>query len=873
MAFDGTLKFDTSIDKSGFEAGVSSLSSAAEKGMALIGDAVKAATAKLAELGKSAVSVGMNFESGMAQVMATMGVTKDTVQDGVNSYELLKQAAADAGASTTFSATEAAGALNYLALAGYSAAQAADALPAVLDLAAAGGMNLQYASDLATDAMAALGIEANKDNLTHFGDQLAKTASRANASVSQLGEAILTVGGTANQLAGDTDELNAVLGVLANRGIKGAEGGTHLRNMILSLSAPTSTAAAKLAELGVSAKDADGKLRPLNEVFADLAKSGATVEDLNEIFNKTDLSSAQAMMAGCGEEFDNLISEIKDCNDAMEQMAKTMNDTLEGDMKSLSSKAESLGIAIYDSLNAPLRDLAQTGISYLSQLTDAFQTGGFEGLASAFGDVLGQAAEKLSSYLPKVIEMAGKVVVSFIHGLSENAPQILNTAVEIIKSLMAGIAHGGAQMMQAGAELMHTLWFTINQNLPSLIQLGGLMLRELGNALLTNLPLIVDSAVQIVKELGLALAANAEKIVEGATALISTLVTVLLQPSQLNLMISVAIRIVEALVKAISNNLSQLVNAAVRIITVLSETLLEPGFLIRLIRAGIELLKAVAQAIVDNLPLLIHTAVELISALVNDLLKPDNILKLMEAGIEILCALVDAIVDNLDEVLMAAERIITTLWDELMKPETIEKLMTLGGKLLAKLIEGLGQIGGKLLGFATDLFDEAWNELLSIDWASLGVEILEGICSGLFDCDFKLSEFFGDFKDNWVTGIKGAFGIASPSKVMREQVGRYLAEGVGVGFADYMPEVEPEAVSLVSRLKTTATNIQPSPTGTAINNNYAAAAPAAGTSGRPQYTIHAVFQVDGQRFAEYAAERVDLLQGEAVTMDERGTAF
>lgn len=242
MAFDGTLKFDTAIDQSGFKIGISNLGSIAKTGMAAVTTAVTAATGAISALGGYSISVGKDFESSMAQVIATMGITKDTIQDGVNSYDLLKESAAAAGESTVFSASEAADALNYLALAGYDAAEAADALPAVLNLAAAGGMDLAYASDLATDAMAALGIEATSENLTRFGDEMAKTASKANTNVSQLGEAILTVGGTAQSLAGGTVELNAALGVLANRGIKGAEGGTHLRNMILSLSAPTDTA-------------------------------------------------------------------------------------------------------------------------------------------------------------------------------------------------------------------------------------------------------------------------------------------------------------------------------------------------------------------------------------------------------------------------------------------------------------------------------------------------------------------------------------------------------------------------------------------------------------------------------------------------------
>lgn len=114
--------------------------------------------------------------------------------------------------------------MNYLALAGYDAEKAATALPTVLKLAGAGAMDLGAASDMVTDSMSALGIAATEANLTNFADQLAQTASKANTSVSQLGEAIITVGGTAKDLAGGTTELNAVLGILADNGIKASEG-------------------------------------------------------------------------------------------------------------------------------------------------------------------------------------------------------------------------------------------------------------------------------------------------------------------------------------------------------------------------------------------------------------------------------------------------------------------------------------------------------------------------------------------------------------------------------------------------------------------------------------------------------------------------
>ena len=215
---DYSITGDTKLDTSGFTKGVSSMTVAAGN---LISDLTKTAATKLAGLAKSSVSVGMNFDASMSQVAATMGTTVDQIDN-------LTKVAKEMGSTTKFTATQAADALNYLALAGYDADKAAEVLPSVLNLAAAGGMDLAYASDLVTDAMASLNIEANKQNVDDFGNKLAMAASKANANVSQLGEAILTVGGTAANLKGGTTELTTALGLLANVGIKGAEGGTHL---------------------------------------------------------------------------------------------------------------------------------------------------------------------------------------------------------------------------------------------------------------------------------------------------------------------------------------------------------------------------------------------------------------------------------------------------------------------------------------------------------------------------------------------------------------------------------------------------------------------------------------------------------------------
>ena len=283
----------------------------------------------------------------MSQVAATMDITRMS-----DDYQILTASAEEMGAATKFSATQAGNALNYLALAGYDAQQSVEALPTVLNTAAAGGIDLAYASDLITDSMSALGLSMSE--LEGFSDKLAKTSQKSNTNVAQLGVAILTVGGTAKSLSGGVEELDTMLGLIADNGIKGAEGGTALRNIILSLSAPTDTAAAAMERLNVSAFDSQGKMRDLSAVFSDFNAALAPLTDqektqaLSEIFNKVDLKAVNALLGTSAERFEELRGYIENCSGAAEQMAKTMDDNLTGDLTIMSAALEGLGIAAFD---------------------------------------------------------------------------------------------------------------------------------------------------------------------------------------------------------------------------------------------------------------------------------------------------------------------------------------------------------------------------------------------------------------------------------------------------------------------------------------------------------------------------------------------
>ena len=315
----------------------------------------------------AAVKVTMDFDSAMSQVAATMGTTNaDLEKVNVTSGEFsgtLRDLAVEMGSKTAFSATEAAEALNYMALAGYSAQESADMLPGVLSLAAAGNMDLAQASDMVTDSQTALGLSAEETKT--LIDQMAKTSSKSNTSVEQLGEAILTVGGTAKSMAGGTEELNATLGVLADNGIKGAEGGTILRNVLLSLGSPTDKAAKQLEALGVSVYDAEGNMKDMRELMPELAGAldGLTGEErtkaLAAIFNKRDLKGVNALLSTSTERWGELGTAIEESGGAAEQMADTQLDNLGGSLTILKSALEGAAINIGEQLAPAIKTVAE----------------------------------------------------------------------------------------------------------------------------------------------------------------------------------------------------------------------------------------------------------------------------------------------------------------------------------------------------------------------------------------------------------------------------------------------------------------------------------------------------------------------------------
>lgn len=413
-------------------------------------------TAGVTALGTASVTTAANFESSMSQVQATMGITKDAMStvngQSVNTMDTLSKLAKKMGAETAFSASECAEALNYLALAGYDTQQMCDTLPTVLNLAAAGDIALADASDMVTDAMSALGMGV--DEAETMVDQMAKTASTTNTSVAQLGEGILTIGATAKSIKGGTVELNTALGILANNGIKGAEGGTHLRNIILSLQNPTDKAAAQMEALGLSIYDSEGNMRSMNDILGDLNKSmdGMTSAEksniISTIFNKTDLSSVNALLANTGETWDSLQKSITDSGGAAQQMADTQLDNLQGQITILKSALEGLAISFGELLMPAIKQIVgwvQKFVDWLNGMNDGtkkvIMTVAL--LAAALGPVLiviGKVISAVGTIMTVVPKIAG--VINTVKGAfaALNTTMLANPITLIIAAIAALVA-------------------------------------------------------------------------------------------------------------------------------------------------------------------------------------------------------------------------------------------------------------------------------------------------------------------------------------------------------------------------------------------------------------------------------------------------
>ena len=404
----------------------------------IISNVVSNAANAIGDFLKDTVQTGANFEKSMSQVAATMGVSVDQIQD-------LSSFAKEMGANTAFSASQAADALNYMALAGYSSEQAMQALPNVLNLAAAGNIDLARASDMVTDAQSALGLSMEESAV--MVDQMAMAASKSNASVEQLGDAFLTVGATARSMKGGTQEMATVLGVLADNGIKGTEGGTHLRNMLLSLQDAAVDGSVSFGDFSVAIYDSEGNMRSTIDIIKDMQAGMEGMDQASKdaiisgVFNKTDLASVNALLGTSSDRFDELSAAIGDSAGAAEQMANTQLDNLVGDTTLFQSALEGVQIALFEGVSPALRGFVQLGTAALGAVLNAM-------------NALWSATEPVRVAIANLAAGIGERLAPIAAALQPLFEQLASGALSIVSAAFSALA----AVIGSVADVVSTVW-------------------------------------------------------------------------------------------------------------------------------------------------------------------------------------------------------------------------------------------------------------------------------------------------------------------------------------------------------------------------------------------------------------------------------
>ena len=393
--------------------------------------------------GKDVVNTGMQFEQGMANVSAISGATGAELT-------ALSDKAKEMGATTKFSAIEAADAMGYMGMAGWNSSQMIDGIAGIMNLAAASGEELASVSDIVTDALTAFGLKASDS--AQFADVLAVASSKSNTNVSLLGESFKNVAATAGAMGYSMQDTTTALGLMANAGIKGSDAGTSLRGVMTRLAKPTAEVKQAMTALGISAVNTDGSMKPLSTLIPELQTAFSSLTDSEKgqyatmIAGKNALSGFLSIVNSSPDDFYSLSDAINNSEGAAQSMADTMNDTVSGKLTLLKSQFEGVKIAIFDALgSSQFKGVLQSMSDGLGALTPSIS-----GVTVAIGNGLFYAIQGIYN-IGMTVFTAVKTAVE------NNQPAIerLHTAFDNVKnSIINAFSGNGTALIQTLANVI-----------------------------------------------------------------------------------------------------------------------------------------------------------------------------------------------------------------------------------------------------------------------------------------------------------------------------------------------------------------------------------------------------------------------------------
>ncbi len=392
MASDGTIIINTELNSSKAQSAMAKFSGTAKSALNGIKIAAGAAGAAIMAMAGYAIKVGSSFEEGMSKVSAISGAVGSDL-------EKLTDKAKEMGAKTKFSATEAASAFEYMAMAGWKTEDMLNGIEGVMNLAAASGESLATTSDIVTDALTAFGMSASES--AHFADVLAKASSSSNTNVGMMGETFKYVAPVAGALGFSVDDCAVAIGLMANSGIKASQAGTTLRQIFTNLVKPTDNMQVAMDKLGISLTDTEGKTKSLDTLMGELRNSFSGLTEAEKanyaatIAGQEGMSGFLAIVNASDADFNALRNSISNAEGAAESMAETMQNNLKGSLTILGSAVEGFGIQVYEKLQGPLKAAVDEGTADVNRLARAFDSGGLKGVVLEAGEIFERLADKI----------------------------------------------------------------------------------------------------------------------------------------------------------------------------------------------------------------------------------------------------------------------------------------------------------------------------------------------------------------------------------------------------------------------------------------------------------------------------------------------
>ena len=417
------------------------------------GNSLRGLTIATGLLGGMAVRTTAEFDSSMSKVQAVSGATG-------GEFDLLRDKAREMGSKTKFSASEAAEAMNYMAMAGWKTKDMLSGIDGIMNLAAASGEDLATTSDIVTDGLTALGYSAK--DAGRMADVMAAASSNANTNVSMMGETFKYAAAVAGSMGYSMEDVALATGLMANAGIKGSQAGTALRSTISRMAAPTKQVSAAMKSIGVEMTNADGTARPFRDVMVDLRKGMADLSETEKtqiastIAGKNAMSGFLSIINASDSDFNKLADAIDNSDGAALKMAETMQDNLGGQVTILKSQMQELAISVGDTL-VPMAKKAVKAAQNLTNWFNNLSAGGKDAavkiglMAGAAGPLLlatGGMAKAFSGSVKAIASAKGAIAaMTVVEGEATVATKLLGAAQKAVPWVAA--AAGAALIAKA----------------------------------------------------------------------------------------------------------------------------------------------------------------------------------------------------------------------------------------------------------------------------------------------------------------------------------------------------------------------------------------------------------------------------------------